>query len=244
MSTRDLDSPSQPASELPPFVFVPEDGGSTERSEQPIATEPPPAGDPAPRRWGTGHTVAGGSRGGERGARAEPGQGGSQLPESGAHMTDLAARPSLSAYGVEAPPVLDVVVPVHNEEADLAGQHPPAHQTCPPSCRTRSASRSPTTPAPTRRSTSPRLTAELPDVRVVHLPDKGRGRALRDVWSRSDADVLAYMDVDLSTDLNALLPLVASLVSGHSDLAIGTRLQRGSRVVRGAEREVSRAATT
>lgn len=58
MSTRDLDSPSQPASELPPFVFVPEDGGSTERSERPIATEPPPAGDLAPRRWSTGHTVA------------------------------------------------------------------------------------------------------------------------------------------------------------------------------------------
>ena len=41
------------------------------------------------------------------------------------------------------------------------------------------------------------------------------------------------MDVDLSTDLNALLPLVAPLLSGHSDLAIGTRLARGSRVIRG-----------
>jgi hypothetical protein len=58
VSTRDLDSPPQPTSELPPFVFVPEDGGAAERSERPIATEPPPAGDPAPRRWSTGHTVA------------------------------------------------------------------------------------------------------------------------------------------------------------------------------------------
>ncbi|MGH3815182.1 MAG: GtrA family protein, partial [Pseudonocardiaceae bacterium] len=64
----------------------------------------------------------------------------------------------------------------------------------------------------------------------------GRGRALRAVWSVSDAAVLAYMDVDLSTDLAALLPLVAPLVSGHSDLAIGTRLHRESRVVRGAQR--------
>ena len=73
---------------------------------------------------------------------------------------------------------------------------------------------------------------------MVRLEDKGRGRALHAVWSVSDATVLAYMDVDLSTDLAALAPLVAPLVSGHSDLAIGTRLGRGSRVVRGAKREV------
>ncbi len=48
---------------------------------------------------------------------------------------------------------------------------------------------------------------------------------------------LAYMDVGLSTDLNALLPLVAPLVSGHSDLAIGSRLTRSSRVVREPKRE-------
>ena len=64
-------------------------------------------------------------------------------------------------------------------------------------------------------------------MRVVRLEQKGRGRALRAVWSASDADVLAYMDVDLSTDLDALLPLVAPLLSGHSDLAIGSRLARG-----------------
>jgi putative flippase GtrA len=75
-------------------------------------------------------------------------------------------------------------------------------------------------------------------VTVVHLAEKGRGRALRAVWSASDAPVLAYMDVDLSTDLAALAPLVAPLLSGHSDLAIGSRLARGSRVVRGARREV------
>jgi len=82
------------------------------------------------------------------------------------------------------------------------------------------------------------LAAEFDAVRTVHLDQSGRGRALRSVWSASDADVLAYMDVDLSTDLNALLPLVAPLLSGHSDLAIGTRLARGARVVRGPRREV------
>jgi glycosyltransferase involved in cell wall biosynthesis len=83
-----------------------------------------------------------------------------------------------------------------------------------------------------------RLAAELPDVRVVHLQAKGRGRALREVWSRSTAEVVAYMDIDLSTDLSALLPLVAPLMSGHSDVAIGSRLSRSARVVRGPKREM------
>ena len=81
------------------------------------------------------------------------------------------------------------------------------------------------------------LAAEFSSVRVVHMAEKGKGRALRAVWSTSDAAVLAYMDVDLSTDLAAVLPLLAPLISGHSDLAIGTRLHRGSRVIRGAKRE-------
>ena len=82
-----------------------------------------------------------------------------------------------------------------------------------------------------------RLSAELDGVRVVHLDAKGRGRALKQTWLSSDADVVAYMDVDLSTDLNALLPLLAPLVSGHSDIAIGTRLASSARVVRGPKRE-------
>jgi len=90
-----------------------------------------------------------------------------------------------------------------------------------------------------------RLAAELAGVSVVQLAEPGRGRALKAVWSSSAADVLVYMDVDLSTDLNALLPLVAPLVAGHSDLAIGTRLTRGSRVVRGPRREfISRSYNT
>jgi glycosyltransferase involved in cell wall biosynthesis len=83
-----------------------------------------------------------------------------------------------------------------------------------------------------------RLAAELPGVRVVHLQAKGRGRALREVWSSSTAEVVAYMDIDLSTDLSALLPLVAPLMSGHSDVAIGSRLSRSARVVRGPKREL------
>jgi putative flippase GtrA len=82
------------------------------------------------------------------------------------------------------------------------------------------------------------LAGRLPGVRVLHLDEKGRGRALRAAWSQSASPVVAYMDVDLSTDLDALLPLVAPLVSGHSDVAIGTRLAPDARVVRGPKREL------
>ena len=83
-----------------------------------------------------------------------------------------------------------------------------------------------------------RLARELPDVSVVHASRKGRGLALKAAWGASAAHVLVYMDVDLSTNLNALLPLVAPLLSGHSDLSIGTRLSPTSRVLRGSQREL------
>jgi putative flippase GtrA len=86
------------------------------------------------------------------------------------------------------------------------------------------------------------LASTTPGVAALHLPRKGRGYALRSAWSSSTAPVVAYMDVDLSTSLSALLPLVAPLLSGQSDVAIGTRLARGAHVVRGPKRElISRA---
>ncbi|HUA03376.1 MAG TPA: glycosyltransferase [Solirubrobacteraceae bacterium] len=87
-----------------------------------------------------------------------------------------------------------------------------------------------------------RLMYELPEVGAMHLRANGRGLALRTAWTASGADVVAYMDADLSTDLNGLLPLVAPLVAGHSDLAIGTRLHRAARVTRSPKSElISRA---
>ena len=88
------------------------------------------------------------------------------------------------------------------------------------------------------------LADTTPGVAAMHLPRKGRGYALRSAWSTSTAPVVAYMDVDLSTSLSALLPLVAPLLSGQRDVAIGTRLARGAHVVRGPKRElISRAYT-
>jgi putative flippase GtrA len=146
---------------------------------------------------------------------------------------------AISPDKATAAPAVDVVVPVHNEEADLE-----------PSVRRLRAylrDRFPVTARITivdnastdgTRAIAEALERELPDVRAVHLPAKGRGGALARAWLDSDALVLAYTDVDLSTDLDALLPLVAPLLSGHSDLAIGSRLAPGARVVRGPRREV------
>ncbi len=136
-------------------------------------------------------------------------------------------------------PQVDIAIPVFNEEADLEHSvrrlHAFLSTELPFSFRITVADN-----ASTDRtwSIARSLERELPHVVAVHLDDKGRGRALRYVWSNSDAAVLAYMDVDLSTDLTAVLPLVAPVVSGHSDMAIGTRLAHGSRVVRGTKREV------
>ncbi len=83
-----------------------------------------------------------------------------------------------------------------------------------------------------------RMRAELPRVRAVHLERKGRGLALRHVWGSSEADIVAYMDADLSTGLDAFLPLIAPLLSGHSDLSVGSRLAHGAQVVRSPKREI------
>src|ERR1700728_556328 len=87
-----------------------------------------------------------------------------------------------------------------------------------------------------------RLAATMRGVAAMQLSRKGRGYALRAAWSTSEAPVVAYMDVDLSTSLSALLPLVAPLLSGHRDVTIGSRLAPGAHVVRGPKRElISRA---
>jgi putative flippase GtrA len=153
-------------------------------------------------------------------------------------MTSTLTSPQALAEVPSVGPVLDVVVPVHNEEIDLEPCVRRLHRhlttTFPYTFRITIADNASVDATP---QVAARLADELLSVRNVRLEQKGRGRALHTVWSASDADVFAYMDVDLSTDLNALLPLVAPLISGHSDLAIGSRLAHGSRVVRGAKRE-------
>jgi glycosyltransferase involved in cell wall biosynthesis len=136
-------------------------------------------------------------------------------------------------------PSVEVVVPVFNEQASLERSVRRLQRylgaELPFSWRIVIADNASTDATP---AIAQALARELPGVELLRIDRKGRGRALREAWSRSDARVVCYMDVDLSTDLRALLPLVAPLLSGHSDLAIGTRLARSARVVRGPKREL------
>jgi glycosyltransferase involved in cell wall biosynthesis len=138
-------------------------------------------------------------------------------------------------------PVVDIVLPVHNEEAQLTRsvitlrQH--LLENFPFSWRITIANHAST-------DRTGQIARELEQnypgqVTALHLDRKGRGRALRYAWACSDAPVVAYMDVDLSTRLESLLPLVAPLVSGHSLIATGTSLARGTRIKRQFKREVT-----
>ena len=156
-----------------------------------------------------------------------------QDPDRTAALTYLPAR------GRPDAPVVDITIPVHNEVHSVAASvtklHAYLQSTLPSSFRITVADNASTDGTWT---VVRYLNRTLDSVAGLHLPQKGRGRALRATWTASDARVLAYMDVDLSTDLGAVLPLLAPLLSGHSDLAIGSRLARGARIVRGRKRDL------
>ena len=137
------------------------------------------------------------------------------------------------------PPQLEIVIPVHNEAQQLAASVI--------ALRSYLDRQFPLTTVVTvvdNASTDDSwtiatgLAASLRGVQALRLGQRGRGRALRAAWAESHSPVVAYMDVDLATGLEALLPLVAPLLTGHSDVAIGTRLAPGAQVVRGARREI------
>jgi len=152
---------------------------------------------------------------------------------------DHPSHASAHQDAVRPVPQLEIVIPVYNEARQLAGSVT--------ALRTFLDTKFPLATVVTvvdNASTDDTwtiasgLAASLSGVQALHLDQKGRGRALRAAWTASRAPVVAYMDVDLATGLEALLPLVAPLFSGHSDVAIGTRLAPGAHVVRGARREI------
>ncbi|MEU0567754.1 glycosyltransferase [Nonomuraea sp. NPDC005983] len=134
---------------------------------------------------------------------------------------------------------VDIVIPVLDEERALPG--------C---VRTLSAFLGGSFPLPWRITivdngstddtwpTALRLASEFDQVYARKIDVRGRGAALKAAWRDSPADIVAYMDVDLSTGLGALFPLVASLASDHSEVAIGTRLAHSARTRRSLKREV------
>jgi glycosyltransferase involved in cell wall biosynthesis len=134
---------------------------------------------------------------------------------------------------------VDIVIPVYNEERALPEAVP----------RLRAFLSEPAFPYPWRIviadnasvDDTPNVGRKLADeqaddVEYVRLEKKGRGRALKQTWLASPMDVVSYMDVDLSTSLEAFPALIAAIAEGEYDVAIGSRLTPGARVQRSLKR--------
>jgi glycosyltransferase involved in cell wall biosynthesis len=158
-------------------------------------------------------------------------------PHGEAAAASTGVRPGASRQATA--PAVEIVIPVYNERHVLEGsvrelrEHMRREFTFPFGITIVDNASTDDTLALARE-----LAGELPELDVLHLESKGRGRALRAAWSRSEADVLAYMDVDLSTDLAALAALLTPLLEGRGDIAVGSRLAAGAEVTRGLKREV------
>lgn len=135
---------------------------------------------------------------------------------------------------------VDIVIPVYNEERDLGPSVAKLREFMLSNCPYRwrimvadNASKDRTL------EIARELAARFPDqVTYIHLDAKGRGRALKAAWQASDADVVSYMDVDLSTNLRHFLPMIEPLMEGKYHVATGSRLMPGARVKRQLKREV------
>ncbi len=159
------------------------------------------------------------------------GSDGAPFDRAGRHAAEAASSLAREMF-------INVTIPVFNEEARLPAPIATLHQFLSRACRfdfelviADNGSTDHTAEIATTLSAAHR------GIRVAHLEEKGRGRALKKVWAESHADILSYMDVDLSTDLNSFPPLIESLVCGGFDLAIGSRLLKPSLTTRGLRRE-------
>lgn len=133
----------------------------------------------------------------------------------------------------------DVVMPVYNEERTLEPSVTTLRQflqnRCPYNWRIVIADNA---SVDHTLEVAKRLSSLHPQVTYLGLDEKGRGRALRRAWLDSEADIVSYMDVDLSTDLEALPSLIDGLVKEGYHIAIGSRLQQGAQVQRQWKREI------
>ncbi|MBI3943696.1 MAG: glycosyltransferase family 2 protein [Chloroflexi bacterium] len=134
---------------------------------------------------------------------------------------------------------VDVVIPVYNEERDLEPSVMALRAFLKEHCRyawrivvADNASKDRTL------EIAKDLSQRFPDVTYIHLTQKGRGRALRTAWLVSKADIVSYMDVDLSTNLKAFMPMIEGLIHQGHDVATGSRLMAGSRTRRQWKREI------
>jgi len=75
------------------------------------------------------------------------------------------------------------------------------------------------------------LVKELHSVEYLRLELRGVGRALKASWTRSKADVVGYMDLDLATDLSHLRPALDKIISNTAEIVTGSRLAQGAKVI-------------
>ncbi len=128
-------------------------------------------------------------------------------------------------------PTVEIAVPVYNEEKELKKNIETLHAFCTEHLKkynwhitiADNASEDQT------KEIGEGLAKEYPEILLLHLEQKGRGRAVKKAWITSDTDYCAYMDLDLSTDLFHLPKLLNALENGY-DIAIGSRLAKGARV--------------
>ncbi|TKJ31608.1 MAG: glycosyl transferase [Chloroflexi bacterium B3_Chlor] len=134
---------------------------------------------------------------------------------------------------------VDVVIPVYNEERTLEGSVTSLrrflHERFPDRWRIVIADNA---SVDRTLEVARELSSSYPEVSYIHLDQKGRGRALRRAWLQSDADIVSYMDVDLSTDLDAFPALIDGLANAGYHIAIGSRLKKGAQVQRQLKREI------
>lgn len=136
---------------------------------------------------------------------------------------------------------VDMIIPVYNEERVLAASVEKlcawAEEHLPYKWRVVVADNASTDGT---LAVAQQLAAAHPDeVGYVHLDQKGRGRALKRAWLESPADAMCYMDVDLSTDLAMILPLLNAVLEDGYDIAYGSRMTRGSDIERSLKREIN-----
>jgi glycosyltransferase involved in cell wall biosynthesis len=133
---------------------------------------------------------------------------------------------------------VDVVIPVYNEEHVLAQSVATLRQFLskgfPHKWRILIADNASTD---STLAVAQELAEKHPDVASLHIPEKGRGRALKASWLGSAADIVSYMDVDLSTELEAFPPLIEAIASGGYHVATGSRLSPASKTTRCLKRE-------
>ena len=136
---------------------------------------------------------------------------------------------------------VDIVVPVYNEQETLATQikklHNYVEQIEKINCSIIIANNG---SQDETASIAIELTKIYSNVRYSFTSQPGPGKILKQCWSQSDADIVGYMDLDLSTSLHHFSEAVELLSDDSCDVVNGSRLLPESQVIgRRAMRTVS-----